>query len=122
VRRALVAEPASVRKARRLVALVALVGVVPAAARRDAELVVSELVTNALQHADVDRDELIEVCVTRLQTRLRIDVTDGKGFPNASADARDGRPGGGGFGLRIVTSVAVHWHASDGVTTAWIAI
>ena len=75
VRRALVAEPASVRKARRLVALV---GGVPAAARRDAELVVSELVTNALQHAGLERDELIEVCVARLQTRLRIDVTDRK--------------------------------------------
>ena len=119
VRGALVAEPASVRKARRLIALL---GGVPAAARRDAELVVSELVTNALQHAGFDRDELIEVCVTRLQTRLRIDVTDRKGFPNASAVTRDGRRGSGGLGLRIVTSIAVHWHASDGVTTAWIAI
>jgi anti-sigma regulatory factor (Ser/Thr protein kinase) len=119
VRRALVAEAASVRKARRLVALV---GAVPVAARRDAELVVSELVTNALQHAGFDRDELIEVCVTRLQTRLRIDVTDRKVFLNASAETRDHRAGGGGFGLRIVTRVAVHWPASDGVTTAWIAI
>ena len=116
VRRSLAAEPASVVKARRLVALV---GELPARACRDAQLVVSELVTNALRHADVNRDDVIHVTVTRLRTRLRIDVADRHGaWAGSQRDLARGAP----LGPRIVTGVTAHWHASGGVVTAWIVM
>ena len=56
VRREFPAEPASVGKARRMVALV---GEVPPTAQSDTRLVVSELVMNAVTHAGLDRDDVI---------------------------------------------------------------
>jgi anti-sigma regulatory factor (Ser/Thr protein kinase) len=120
VRRELPAEPASVAKARRMAALV---GAVPPTALSDARLVISELVTNAVTHAGLGRDDVIEIRLTRLERRLRIDVDDRRGFPAVpGAQTLRSQSRGGRLGLRIVTSLAVHWHATDGCVTAWIAI
>ncbi len=114
--RSLDADPGSVRRARRLVALVA--GLSPGV-RRDAAAIVSELVTNALTHPGPRPGRRIEVRLTLESARLRIEVADHGGFPNRGSPPPSGSEPR--LGLRIVTQLALHWHASDGVVTAWVA-
>lgn len=71
----------------------------------DAVLVVSEVVTNAVQHTG---SETIEVALTTLEDGVRIAVadSDGDGVPVRKAvdpDAPDGR------GLAIVAALASEW-------------
>ena len=75
----------------------------------DAALIISELVTNAVQHADSDVTETIGVTLarTRDQDSVILVVLDssphGPMMRNPSADSEPGR------GLQIVASLSVHW-------------
>ncbi|MDT0377204.1 ATP-binding protein [Streptomyces sp. DSM 42041] len=96
--------PASAGRARRLVGD-ALATWYLAALQPDAELVVSELVTNAVEHA---RADVIRVTITRLAAgAVRIGVIDkdcGEPSPRAAGPRdEDGR------GLVIVGALAVRW-------------
>jgi anti-sigma regulatory factor (Ser/Thr protein kinase) len=53
-----------------------LVGQIPASTASDAALIVSELVTNSVVHANVGRRRALTVEVTTLDDRLRIAVID----------------------------------------------
>ncbi|HYJ23809.1 MAG TPA: ATP-binding protein [Acidimicrobiia bacterium] len=92
-------EPASVRKARRMVAATL------DAAGVDPEVpvvVTSELATNALKHAETG----FEVSVTVEADTVRIEVQDGAGAMGLASDiARDT----GGFGLRLVEHFSTEW-------------
>jgi anti-sigma regulatory factor (Ser/Thr protein kinase) len=94
-----------VREAR---AALAPIDGIPPAARADAALVISELFTAALRQSAGRSDRPIEIALTRLPARLRIEVRS-PGPPE-------------GLGGRIVTELAAHWHASEGTVTAWIAV
>jgi anti-sigma regulatory factor (Ser/Thr protein kinase) len=75
----------------------------------DTEIITSELVTNAVQHADCDGTEMIGVTLarTRDQDSVILVVSDssphGPVMRNPSADSEPGR------GLQIVASLSVHW-------------
>ncbi|MGH3341443.1 MAG: ATP-binding protein [Carbonactinosporaceae bacterium] len=102
----LAASPASVRHARRYVWEV-LVGLGAAHVVADAELLVSELVTNAIRHVQGPPDGVVRVVLYQRGSSLRIEVHD--------ADLRCpiiGRPAGdseSGRGLWVVAHVAAAW-------------
>jgi anti-sigma regulatory factor (Ser/Thr protein kinase) len=79
--------------------------------RADAELVVSELVTNALMHAP--GTESFELCVVRRPGGIRVELADGSSIAPVIRELEDGRPGG--RGMRIVQTIAVAWgHDEEG--------
>jgi anti-sigma regulatory factor (Ser/Thr protein kinase) len=117
VRRVLAAQPEAVGKARR-----AIVGLPVDQATRDTlSLLVSELVTNAIRHAGLAREDPISVHITTQADRVRVAVRDGgPGFaPRASGgadlDATDGR------GCVIVAALSDAWGVERGPSgcTVW---
>jgi anti-sigma regulatory factor (Ser/Thr protein kinase) len=86
----------------------------------DAQLVASELVTNALLHAGLSRDDTITLGLWRDGSWLRIEVDDHGGYDGRPAKGRLGGEAGG-MGLRIVGTIATAWEASEGCVTTWIA-
>jgi anti-sigma regulatory factor (Ser/Thr protein kinase) len=87
----------------------------------DAALIVSELVTNSVLHADVGSDQTLTVELARLANRLRITVAD----PGSELEPhlREPDPGSaGGFGLLLVDELAVAWGTARddlGATRVW---
>jgi anti-sigma regulatory factor (Ser/Thr protein kinase) len=86
----------------------------------DAGLIVSELVTNSVVHANVDPHQILTVECTTLPDRLRITVTD----PGSRLEPRLRPPGGhadGGYGLAIVAALSLAWGVVRGAmgTSVW---
>lgn len=109
----------SVSEGRRLVA--AVDGLTPAVTD-DAQLVVSELLANALRHARLGPSDSIGLRLTRHGRRLRIDVHDGSDFAGSSDEIRPSFPRRHRRGLELVGRLTIHWQASDGIASAWIEI
>jgi anti-sigma regulatory factor (Ser/Thr protein kinase) len=88
----------------------------------DAVLLTSELVTNAVRHADLAAEDAIEVTVA-LDTRvLRIAVRDrGPGFDPEAARPRSDE---GGWGLDLTRRLSSRWSVdrADHVTEVWFEI
>ena len=87
----------------------------------DAELIISELVTNSVRHAGVGSDQLVTVHLMLLTERLRITVTDPGGDlePRLITEDRDGL---GGHGLRLVEQLSADWGVGRdavGATQVW---
>lgn len=87
----------------------------------DLALIVSELVTNSVIHANVAADQTLTVNCTTTEDRLRITVTD----PGSRLEPHL-RPHGhdttGGCGLLIVDELSSAWgvgHDSHGSTSVW---
>jgi hypothetical protein len=83
-------------------------------ARRDAQLLASELVTSAVLRRGSDGDESLELAADLVPSGLRIAVTDradaaGLAIPHAAE-----RPGPSGIGLRMLQSLAGRWGAERG--------
>jgi anti-sigma regulatory factor (Ser/Thr protein kinase) len=87
--------------------------------RATGELLVSELVTNAVIHAGLSADEEVELRITA-NGRLRVEVSDRGGGDPAVADSveRDG-----GRGLLLVEALSSRWgmEGDDG-TRAWFEL
>jgi anti-sigma regulatory factor (Ser/Thr protein kinase) len=87
----------------------------------DAELIVSELVTNSVRHARVGTDQRVTVDLILLEEHLRISVTD----PGCEVEPRllGERPDGfGGHGLRLVEQLSAAWGVGRdavGATQVW---
>jgi len=87
----------------------------------DLELVLSELVTNAVLHAGVGPKDEVLIRVLVLDHRLRISVED----PGSEHVPRPGPPDldrGGGMGLNIVEQVSTSWgvaRTGAGTTSVW---
>ena len=111
-----VAGPDAARSARASVGG-GLVGLPPAVVA-DAQLVVSELVTNAVLHSGLRSGQPIGLALGCEGQHLRIEVDDRCGF-HARGDPSAGSPRGG-RGLRIVAALAERWEAEGGRVTAWI--
>jgi signal transduction histidine kinase len=72
------------------------------------ELVVSELVTNAVRHSETRPGDPITVDSLFVGDRLRISVTDrGRGFAHDGSPPASGRVGG--WGLHMVREVCEDW-------------
>ena len=84
----------------------------------DARLLVSEVVTNAVEH--VPEDGEIEVQVTYEDSRLRVVVADpGPGFKVRERDPDNHR----GWGLQFVQRLADSWGVSpDGRNRVWFEL
>ena len=79
---------------------------------RDAVLLTTELVSNSVRHADLDPDDLIDVCVDRGVGRLRVSVRDGGAWVPPEGVIGSIRPSPGaesGWGLYLVERLAVRW-------------
>ena len=75
----------------------------------DAEMVVSELVTNAIQHATTDVNDKVGVTLMRVWDgdAVGLVVTDPSPVPPVIRQAANGSEHG--RGLRIVEAISVHW-------------
>jgi anti-sigma regulatory factor (Ser/Thr protein kinase) len=78
----------------------------------DVRLLVSELVTNSLRHADLRPEDHIRLCVSVDDVRVRVDVCDpGKGF-EGSAEPGDPETAEG-WGLYLVETLSDRWGVDD---------
>ena len=79
----------------------------------DLQLLVSELVTNSVRHADLVPGQRIELRVAVAPGMVRVEVEDpGPGFtptPRRSGERRDD-----GWGLYLVEHIADRWGVVDG--------
>jgi anti-sigma regulatory factor (Ser/Thr protein kinase) len=88
----------------------------------DAELLVSELVTNSVRHAGLGPDELIRVTADWSGTRLKVAVRAGRGvLPAAVSGSIRPHPGAeSGWGLFLVNRLASRWGTAAG--TYWFEL
>ena len=97
----------------------ALAGHVPNRTVADAQLVLSELVTNSVRHAGLDADAVLRVAASLTAGVLRLEVID-----DGRAGAVVVRPpsmSGGGFGLNVVEMLSRAWGVDrDGGTRVWV--
>jgi len=87
----------------------------------EAILLVSEIVSNSVRHAELDRTDTIEVHVRGTPTALRVDVVD----PGPGFDVDELRPanGSGGWGLRLLDRLAARWGVDrEHVTRVWFEL
>lgn len=105
LRRVLAARPEAAAKARHAMRALPL-----AAATRDTlELLVSELVTNAVRHAGLGPEDPVSIHITSRTDRVRLAVRDnGPGFAHPSVDASDPLALGG-RGCVIVDTLSDTW-------------
>ncbi|MFD0257661.1 ATP-binding protein [Kitasatospora indigofera] len=91
----------------------------------DAELIVSELVTNAILHSRSGAGGVLWVEIRRLRGFVRIAVTD-EGSAGAALSYRNAEEVDDfGRGLKIVTVLADNWGASsevDNCRTVWVEL
>jgi two-component sensor histidine kinase len=84
----------------------------------DAQLILSELVTNSLRHAGLGSDAILRVAASVCDGMLRLEVdNDGMSGTVATRDPSVT----GGFGLNIVQMLAQTWGVErDGRTKVWV--
>ena len=90
----------------------------------DAELIVSELVTNSVRHGGLRPDQEIELTVHASPHHLRVEVAEpGEGFEvTSSPPPRQGIPTGG-WGLYLVDRLSSAWGVEGGdVTKVWFEL
>lgn len=116
----LTGEPEAAAKARR--ALRALGDAIPERLYDDLSLLVNELVTNSIRHAQLGADGWIKVHAAVSSGVVRAEVTDsGTGF--SPVIAQPALLDVGGRGLFLLEELADRWGVSqDGQTRAWFEI
>jgi anti-sigma regulatory factor (Ser/Thr protein kinase) len=89
---------------------------------RDVRLLVSELVTNAVRHADLDAGDTIVLVIDLGADSLRVEVHDpGGGFVPRAPAPDPARPSG--WGLYLVAELADRWGVdSDDQTLVWFEL
>jgi anti-sigma regulatory factor (Ser/Thr protein kinase) len=98
------------------------------AVAENAELLVSELVTNSVRHAGLPPDAGIEFSLRATPDVLMVEVADaGKGFEDDSpgrSRPRAGTDRASGWGLFLVEHIADRWGAvqMDGETRVWFEL
>jgi anti-sigma regulatory factor (Ser/Thr protein kinase) len=103
--------------------VVASDGQLPTVVREDVLLLVTELVTNAVRHADVGPDESLQVELRLWPQRVRVDVVD-RGTDFTGVRPRMSRDDSGGWGLLLVDRIAARWGVGRGpsFTRVWFEI
>ncbi|MFE3936078.1 ATP-binding protein [Streptomyces goshikiensis] len=105
-----------VAQARSTTAAVLRQWALPDAPAGDAQLVVSELVTNAINHGS----GAVRLRVRYSNHQLRIEVTDGSNTPAKRRHAGASDPGG--RGLLLVAHVSHRWGVADSGRTTYAVI
>jgi len=91
-------------------ALVPLGGRAPAERLQSLDVVVSELVTNAVRHSPAQGDGAIGLEVLCVGGTVSVAVTDpGRGFDRPGPESRPDPGAGGGFGLYLVEKLTSRW-------------
>jgi anti-sigma regulatory factor (Ser/Thr protein kinase) len=94
----------------------------PGGIRHRLALLLSELVTNAIQYGGAGSHETVQVRLASSSDRVRVEVFD----PGANgAGPRDRVEEGGGYGLMLVDRLADDWGRQDtssGGTLAWFEL
>jgi anti-sigma regulatory factor (Ser/Thr protein kinase) len=106
--------------ARRIVSTCLAASVAPAVLG-NAQLIVSELVTNSLRHSGVPVDGQLFVRVHAWNDRCRLEVQD-QGHDGIVETRPFDKLGGGGLGLRLVEMLSEEWgviRAVGGPTRVW---
>lgn len=100
-----------------------LAGRLEAEALRETQLLVTELVTNAVRHGGLTPEDMITLEVLLRGPVLRVEVADGgPGFDPASA-LDPVRENPGGWGLLLVSRMASRWGVTRGrPNVAWFEI
>jgi anti-sigma regulatory factor (Ser/Thr protein kinase) len=89
----------------------------------DVRLLVSELVTNSLRHAELDDDDRIRLAVNVDDARVRVEVSDpGPGF--APVGPSDDPETAEGWGLYLVATLSDRWgvDAGEDTTIVWFEL
>jgi anti-sigma regulatory factor (Ser/Thr protein kinase) len=98
--------PAAIADARRAIDE-ALGPALPASAKNDLRLIVSELVTNVVRHAGLHPDQELQLRGLVGEGRLRVEVSDpGRGF---EPDVSPSSDRASGWGLYILDQLAHRW-------------
>ena len=118
--RVLSATPEAAAQARH--ALDSLVPRLPDGQVRDLRLLVSEVVTNAVRHANLGDNDAIRLVVDLADHALRVEVHDpGTGFIPQAPRPDPARPSG--WGLYLVAELADRWGVdSDHETLVWFEL
>jgi len=112
--------PAAARKA--LTALNGSLHLVSEARLRDAQLLISELVANAVQHGGRE-DEPVTIAVRASPEAMRVEVRDHGGGFEPDALRAPSTAAGGGWGLHLVASLAHRWGVDrEAPNTVWFEI
>jgi len=95
---------------------------IPDGRMRDVRLLISELVTNAVRHADLDAGDAIDLVIEVADQMLRVEVHDpGGGFVPSAPSPDPSRPSG--WGLYLVAELADRWGVdSDDRTRVWFEL
>ena len=96
--------------------------VLPGGRARDVGLLVSELVTNAVRHANLASGDVILLVIELADSTLRVEVHDpGGGFIPSAPSPDPARPSG--WGLYLVAELADRWGVdSDDQTLVWFEL
>ena len=96
--------------------------VLPDGRARDVRLLVSELVTNAVRHANLAAGDVILLVIELVEQVLRVEVHDpGGGFVPTAPSPDPARPSG--WGLYLVAELADRWGVhSDDRTLVWFEL
>ena len=87
----------------------------------DAQLIISELVTNSVRHGGVEADRMVTIDLALLEGYLRITVTD----PGCDVEPQlltENADGLGGHGLRLLDRLSAAWGVGRdavGATQVW---
>jgi anti-sigma regulatory factor (Ser/Thr protein kinase) len=94
----------------------------PHSIRHRLALLLSELVTNAIQHGGAGPDETVQVRLASSANKVRVEVFD----PGSNGEPpRDRLDEGGGYGLLLVDRLADGWGrgaAAGGGSLAWFEL
>ena len=103
-------------------ALDGLSGELPDGRMRDVRLLVSELVTNAVRHANLAAGDVIGLVIEVADQKLRVEVHDaGGGFIPSTPSPDPARPSG--WGLYLVAELADRWGVdSNERTLVWFEL
>jgi anti-sigma regulatory factor (Ser/Thr protein kinase) len=87
----------------------------------DAVLLVSEIVSNSVRHASLDKSDAIQVRVRGSDSMLHVDVIDpGPGFDPELVNPSESE---GGWGLRLLDGLATRWGVErNDVTKVWFEL
>jgi anti-sigma regulatory factor (Ser/Thr protein kinase) len=95
----------------------------PGVIRYRLALLLSELVTNAIQHGGAGPDEMIQVRLASTPKRVRVEVHDPGSLGGGPRDRLDAESGG--YGLLLVDRLADGWGQEDteaGGSLAWFEL